>query len=68
MDDEIIISRSDVEWLAQLAQRFKNSDNGMDRNRGMWVSSTLYTLGLVDENDEVTMRRKVEAATNRIYY
>lgn len=64
MNDEITISRADVEYLVGNAHKWQANKQDKQRLSGRAVLYTLYTLGLIDGDDNITDLDKVSAATN----
>ena len=64
MNDEITISRADVEYLVGNAHKWQANKQDKQRLSGRAVLYTLFTLGLIDGDDNITDLDKVSAATN----
>lgn len=67
MTDSITISRNDVESLMRTAQSLEAS-GGILRNKARNIRDTLYTLGIIDADNNITTLDSVSSATNGIEY
>lgn len=67
MTDSITISRNDVEHLLRTAEFYADGD-GMQRNWARHIRDTLYTLGIIDADNNITTLDSVSSATNGIEY